>query len=154
MKGTVHSLPNDKGELQVQMGIMKSNVNIKDLVLIEERDELAEKYGYANRKVKNNKKKNNVTINKKGSINNKSANTSYEIKLLGMTSDEAIATLDKYLDDAYLAHIPAVRVVHGKGTGVLRSAVHNYLKKHPHVEEYHLGEFGEGDAGVTIVTFK
>ena len=155
MKGTVHSLPNDKGDLQVQMGIMKTNVNIKDLVLIEERDELAEKYGYANRKAKNNKKRNNnVTINKKGSINSKSANTSYEIKLLGMTADEAIATLDKYLDDAYLAHIPVVRVVHGKGTGVLRNAVQNYLKKHPHVEEYHLGEFGEGDAGVTIVTFK
>lgn len=155
MKGTVHSLPNEKGDLQVQMGIMKSNVNIKDLVLIEERDELAEKYGYANRKAKNNKsKKNNVTINKKGSINSKSASTSYEIKLLGMTSDEAIATLDKYLDDAYLAHIPVVRVVHGKGTGVLRSAVQSYLKKHPHVEEFHLGEFGEGDAGVTIVTFK
>ena len=116
---------------------------------------MAEKYGYANRKAKNNKKRNNnVTINKKGSINSKSANTSYEIKLLGMTADEAIAALDKYLDDAYLAHIPVVRVVHGKGTGVLRNAVQNYLKKHPHVEEYHLGEFGEGDAGVTIVTFK
>jgi DNA mismatch repair protein MutS2 len=71
-----------------------------------------------------------------------------------MTSDEAIAELDKYLDDAYLAHIPSVRIVHGKGTGVLRSAVHNYLRKHPYVAEYHLGEFGEGDSGVTIATFK
>ena len=157
MKGTVHTLPNDNGDFTVQMGIMKSNVNIKDVVLIEEKDELAVKYGYANRKVKNKSNKSasdKVTINKKGSINRKSADTSYEIKLLGMTSDEAIAELDKYLDDAYLAHIPSVRIVHGKGTGVLRSAVHNYLRKHPYVVEYHLGEFGEGDSGVTIATFK
>ena len=155
MKGTVHTLPNDNGDFTVQMGIMKSNVNIKDVVLVEEKDELALKYGYANRKVRNNKGGNDkVTINKKGSINRKSAETSYEIKLLGMTSDEAIAELDKYLDDAYLAHIPSVRIVHGKGTGVLRNAVHNYLRKHPYVAEYHLGEFGEGDSGVTIATFK
>lgn len=153
IKGTVHTLPNAKGDLQVQMGIMRSTVNISDLILIEEKDALAEKYGYANRKLKK-ANKNQVQINKKGSINNKSQNTSYEIKLLGLNSDDAIQKLDKYLDDAYLAHIPVVRIVHGKGTGILRQAVHQYLKKHPHVEEFHLGEFGEGDAGVTIVTFK
>ncbi len=154
MKGTVHTLPNAKGDLQVQMGIMRSTVNITDLVLVEEKDALAEKYGYANRKLRKKNNNNQVQINKKGSINNKSANTSYEIKLLGLNADDAIQELDKYLDDAYLAHIPVVRVVHGKGTGVLRQACHQYLKKHPHVEEFHLGEFGEGDAGVTIVTFK
>lgn len=154
MKGTVHTLPNNKGDLQVQMGIMKTNVNIKDLVLIEERDELAEKYGYSKRKGGKNKSGgNNVTISKKGSINKKSLDTSYEIKLLGMTSDEAIAELDKYLDDAYLAHIPEVRIVHGKGTGVLRDTVHRYLKTHPHIQDYHLAAFGEGDSGVTIAKF-
>ena len=84
----------------------------------------------------------------------KSLNVSSEINLLGKTVDEAIAVLDKYLDDAYLAHMPSVRVVHGKGTGALRNAVHSHLKRLRTVKEYRLGEYGEGDAGVTIVTFK
>ena len=83
-----------------------------------------------------------------------SASISTEINLLGKTVDEAIAELDKYLDDAYLAHLPSVRVVHGKGTGALRKGVHNYLRRLKYVSEFHLAEFGEGDAGVTIVTFK
>ena len=77
-----------------------------------------------------------------------------EINLLGKTTDEAITELDKYLDDAYMAHLPSVRIVHGKGTGALRKAVHQYLRKQKHVKSFRLGEFGEGDAGVTIVTFK
>ena len=85
---------------------------------------------------------------------NKSANISPEINLLGKTVDEAISALDKYLDDAYISHLPSVRVVHGKGTGALRSAVHSHLKRQKYVESFRLGEFGEGDAGVTIVTFK
>jgi DNA mismatch repair protein MutS2 len=84
----------------------------------------------------------------------KAASISTEIKLLGYTVDEAISALDKYLDDAYLSHLTSVRVVHGKGTGALRKAVHQYLKKQPHVKDFHLAEFGEGDAGVTIVEFK
>ena len=68
--------------------------------------------------------------------------------------DEAVAELDKYLDDAYLSHLPSVRVVHGKGTGALRKGIHNYLRRQKHVADFHLAEFGEGDAGVTIVTFK
>jgi DNA mismatch repair protein MutS2 len=84
----------------------------------------------------------------------KSLSVSTEINLLGRTVDEALAELDKYLDDAYLAHLPSVRVVHGKGTGALRNAVHKHLKKLSYVKEYRLGEYGEGDAGVTIVTFK
>ena len=155
--GTVHTLPDKSGNLQVKMGIMTMSVNIKDLVRVEENDDLAQKFGYApGRSRSGAKSKNsgdNVTFTRSGSINNKSMDTSYEIKLLGLTSDEAISRLDKYLDDAYLAHISSVRVVHGKGTGALRAAVHQYLKSHPHVAEYHLGEFGEGDSGVTIVTF-
>ena len=84
----------------------------------------------------------------------KTMSISSEINLLGKTSDEAIAELEKYLDDAYISHIPSVRVVHGKGTGALRTAVHNYLRRQKIVADYRLGEYGEGDAGVTIVTFK
>ena len=84
----------------------------------------------------------------------KSASISSELNLLGMTTDEAIVELDKYLDDAYLAHLSPVRIVHGKGTGALRKAVHQFLRRQKHVDTYRLGEYGEGDAGVTIVTFK
>ena len=84
----------------------------------------------------------------------KSATISPEINLIGKTTDEAIALLDKYLDDAYLSHLGSVRIVHGKGTGALRNAVHTYLKRQKHVKSYHLGEYGEGDAGVTIAEFK
>ena len=161
--GTVHSLPDKAGNLQVKLGIMTMNVNVRDLVLIDENDALAEKFGYASGRSKSGGGKNNtrkgntcdnVTISKSGSVNNKSYNTSHEIKLLGLTSDEAIAKLDKYLDDAYLSHMGSVRIVHGKGTGALRTAVHQYLKFHPNVAEFHLGEFGEGDSGVTIAKFK
>lgn len=84
----------------------------------------------------------------------KSSSISSELNLLGMTTDEAIVELDKYLDDAYLAHLSPVRIVHGKGTGALRKAVHQYLRRQKHVASYRLGEYGEGDAGVTIVEFK
>ena len=77
-----------------------------------------------------------------------------EVNLIGMTVDEAIPVLDKYLDDAYLAHLPNCRVVHGRGTGALKAGVHRHLKKLKYVKEFRLGDFGEGDTGVTIVTFK
>lgn len=139
LKGTVHTLPNDKGDLYVQMGILRSQVNIKDLVLLEDAPALG------------NKKKSTGAGKLKMS---KSASISAEINLIGKTTDEAIALLDKYLDDAYLAHMPSVRVVHGKGTGALRKAVQGHLKRLKYVDSFRLGEFGEGDSGVTIVTFK
>lgn len=139
LKGTVHTLPNDKGDLYVQMGILRSLVNIKDLVLLEDTPTLG------------NKKKSTGAGKLKMS---KSASISAEINLIGKTTDEAVALLDKYLDDAYLAHMPSVRVVHGKGTGALRKAVHGHLKRLKYVDSFRLGEFGEGDSGVTIVTFK
>ncbi len=139
LKGTVSSLPNAKGDLFVQMGILRSQVNIKDLELAPDVDTVSK---YQSR-------------THTGKIQmSKSASVGVEINLLGKTTDEAIAELDKYLDDAYISHIPSVRVVHGKGTGALRKAVHNYLRRQKHVDSYRLGEFGEGDAGVTIVTFK
>lgn len=141
LTGTVHTLPNARGDLQVQMGILRSNVNIRDLVLIEDDNPLASKKGMKRRAGG-------------GGGFNKSASISPEINLLGKTTDEAISILDKYLDDAYISHLKSVRVVHGKGTGALRKGVHEYLRKQKIVDEYHLAEFGEGDAGVTIVTFK
>ena len=139
LKGIVSTLPDAKGNLFVQCGIMRTQTNIRDLVLVEEATISAPglKTGGAG-KIKMGK----------------SLSVSTEINLLGQTVDEALAALDKYLDDAYLAHLPSVRVVHGKGTGALRSAVHNHLKRLRYVKEYRLGEYGEGDAGVTIVTFK
>ncbi|MBQ8596915.1 MAG: endonuclease MutS2 [Lachnospiraceae bacterium] len=140
LKGTVSTLPDAKGNLFVQCGIMRSSTNIKDLILIEDETPagLSSFQKSQASKVKMSK----------------SMHVSAEINLLGKMVDEALSELDKYLDDAYLAHLPTVRVVHGKGTGALRSAVHNHLKRVKYVKSYRLGEYGEGDAGVTIVTFK
>ena len=136
LKGTVHTLPNAKGDLYVQMGILRSLVNINDLVLIDDESTspIAKKYGGGS---------------SSGKIKmSKSASVSTEINLIGMTH------LDKYLDDAYIAHLPSVRIVHGKGTGALRSAVHAHLKRQKYVKSFRLGEAGEGDAGVTIAEFE
>lgn len=140
LTGTVSSLPDAKGNLFVQMGILRSQVNISDLEIIEEPMTITAKQM---RRTSSGKMK-----------MGKSMHISPEINLLGKTVDEAIAELDKYLDDAYLAHLSPVRIVHGKGTGALRQGVHNYLKRQKHVKSFRLGAFGEGDAGVTIVEFK
>ena len=139
LKGTVSTRPDSKGYLFVQMGIIRSKVHISDLELIDEPVITT------------------PSLSKTGAGKirmSKSASVSTEINLLGKTVDEAVAELDKYLDDAYIAHLKTVRIVHGKGTGALRKGVHNYLKRQKHVASYRLGEFGEGDAGVTIVEFK
>ena len=139
LKGTVSSRPDKNGNLFVQCGIIRSKVSLNDLVLIEEET------------INTGKMQRSSSGKLKMS---KSYSISTEINLLGRTVDEALSELDKYLDDAYLAHLPSVRVVHGKGTGALRNAVHNYLRKNRVVKSYRLGEYGEGDAGVTIVEFK
>ena len=139
LKGTVSTLPDNKGNLFVQCGIMRTQVNVRDLAFAEEASITTPVLQRTNM--------GKVKMSKSFSI-------SHEINLLGKTVDEAISELDKYLDDAYLAHMPNVRVVHGKGTGALRSAVHAHLKRLKYVKEFRLGEYGEGDAGVTIVTFK
>lgn len=149
LKGTVSSLPNAKGDLYVQMGILRSLVNIRDLEMVEEASitgpGLSGTHTGASRGSGNGSSKIKMS---------KSFSVSPEVNLIGMTVDEAIPVLDKYLDDAYLAHLPQVRVVHGRGTGALKAGVHRHLKKLSYVKEYRLGEFGEGDTGVTIVTFK
>ena len=140
LKGTVSSLPDHKGNLFVQCGIIRTQTNIKDLVLIQEKDAASTAKGGRT---------------SSGKIRmSKSLSVSPEINLLGKTVDEAMSVLDKYLDDAYLAHLTSVRIVHGKGTGALRTAVQNHLRRVKYVKSYRLGEYGEGDAGVTIVEFK
>ncbi len=139
LTGTVSTLPDSKGNLFVQCGIIRSQTNIRDLILIPDPKPAApvlQRTGAGKIKM------------------SKSASISTEINLLGMTVDEALPALDKYLDDAYLAHLPSVRIVHGKGTGALRNAVQNHLKRIKYVASYRLGEYGEGDAGVTIAVFK
>ena len=139
LTGTISSLPDSRGNVTVQMGILRSQVNISDLEIIEEQNPYAQK---------------NMRRTSGGKIKmSKSLSVSPEINLLGKTVDEAIAELDKYLDDALLSHLNSVRVVHGKGTGALRKGIHEYLRRQKHVKSFHIAEFGEGDAGVTIVNF-
>ena len=141
LQGTVSTLPDAKGGLFVQCGIIRTRTNVSDLVYAEEKSVTAPS------PLKGAAGSGKIKMSKTMSI-------STEINLLGKTVDEALSELDKYLDNAYLAHLPSVRVVHGKGTGALRSAVHGHLKRLKYVQEYRLGEYGEGDSGVTIVTFK
>ena len=140
LTGTIGSLPDARGNVTVQMGILRSQVNISDLEIIEEPSP------YTAKKFSRTSK----SSMKMG----KSLTVSPEINLLGKTVDEAVAELDKYLDDAILSHLNTVRVVHGKGTGALRKGIHEYLRRQKHVKSYRLAEFGEGDAGVTIVELK
>lgn len=147
LKGTVSSLPNAKGDLYVQMGILRSLVNIKDLEMVEENS-------ISGPGLPENGPRRGAGSGSSKIKMSKSFSVSPEVNLIGMTVDEAIPALDKYLDDAYLAHLPQVRVVHGRGTGALKAGVHRHLKKLKYVKEFRLGEFGEGDTGVTIVTFK
>ena len=140
LTGTIVSRPDSRGNVTVQMGILRSQVNISDLEIIEEPSPYTPK---------------KLNRSSKGRIGmSKSLSVSPEINLLGRTVDEAVAELDKYLDDALLSHLNTVRVVHGKGTGALRKGIHEYLRRQKHVKSYHLAEFGEGDAGVTIVELK
>ena len=140
LTGSVVSLPDAKGNLDVQMGILRSKVNISDLEIIDEKPNYLQKA---------------AKRTGKGKIKmNKSLTVATEINLLGKTVDEAVAELDKYLDDASLAHLSSVRIVHGKGTGALRQGIHKYLKRQKHVKSFRLGAFGEGDAGVTIAELR
>ena len=139
LNGTIASRPDSKGYLFVQMGIICSKVHISDLEQLDEPTITSDK----------------LERTGAGKIRmSKSAHVPMEINLLGKTVDEAVAEVEKYLDDAYIAHLDSVRIVHGKGTGALRKGIHDFLKKQKKVASFRLGEFGEGDAGVTIVKFK
>ena len=139
LNGIVRSEPDAKGSVFVQMGILRSKVSVSDLERIDEPDILTAKPASSG----------------SGKIKmTKSMSVRSEINVIGKTVDDAIQELDKYLDDAYLAHLGSVRIVHGKGTGALRKGIHQYLRRQRHIAEFHLAEYGEGDAGVTIVKFK
>ena len=144
MNGTVSTLPDKDGNVFVQLGIMKSKVNVRDLELLKEGTVSGP--GYA--------PKGGTKGGGRVSFSPKALDVKPEVNLIGKTTDEAIPEMEKYLDDAYLAHLQTVRVVHGRGTGALKKAVHARLRKLPYVADFRLGEFGEGDTGVTIVTFK
>ena len=145
MEGTINSLPDSKGNLYVLCGIMRMQAKMDDIEFIDKPDIIVKDMKFKSGDL--SKKSHQKSLSKASSI-------SIEINLLGKMVDEAIAELDKYLDDAYLSHLSSVRIVHGKGTGALRNAVHNYLKNVSYVSSYRLAEYGEGDAGVTIVEFK
>ena len=145
MEGTINSLPDSKGNLYVLCGIMRMQAKMDDIEFIDKPDIIVKDMKFKSGDL--SKKSHQKSLSKASSI-------SMEINLLGKMVDEAIAALDKYLDDAYLSHLSSVRIVHGKGTGALRNAVHNYLKNVSYVSSYRLAEYGEGDAGVTIVEFK
>ena len=147
LNGTVSTLPNARGDLYVQMGILRSQVNIRDLELLDEQTVTGPAGAIGGHGKKKKSQMSGIGVSKTMSI-------SPEINLIGMTVDEAMPQLDKYIDDAYLAHLPQVRIIHGRGTGALRNATHKLLKRAPQVEEFHLGAFGEGDHGVTIAKLK
>ena len=164
LKGTVSTLPDAKGDLFVQMGILRSRVNIRDLELIRE-DDISATLGdgssrtYGGTAAGSKAKKTFSQAKGHGSGSgqirmSKSFSVGTEVNLIGMTTDEAVPAMEKYLDDAYLAHMPSVRVVHGRGTGALKNACHKRLRQLKYVKDFRLGEFGEGGTGVTIVTFK
>ena len=150
MIGTVHTLPDKKGNLEVQMGIIRSTVKLNDLVQVADADSTT----LNGQAIPGSKARKKMGGTKGTGSFSKAATISPEVKLLGMTTDEAIQELDKYIDDAYLSNLSTIRIVHGKGTGALRKAVHEYLRRNPHIKQYNLAEFGEGDAGVTIAELK
>lgn len=141
-RGTITKLPDNKGIAGVQMGILNSMLPISDLLIIPESTVSVngEKQKYAGRRAGGD----HTSVSK-------SMTFSPELNVMGKTVDEACFEIDKYLDDAVLAHISRVTIIHGKGTGALRKGIWAYLKKHPLVQSYRSGEFGEGEYGVTIV---
>ncbi len=136
--GTVSTLPNDKGELFVQAGLLRTKVKLNDIELIKKQEPKQEKRQTGGGRIRMDK----------------SMGIRQDVNLIGMTVDEAMPVLSKYLDDAYLAHLDKVTVIHGRGTGALRKAVHGHLKRTKYVKSFRLGEFGEGDMGVTVVEFQ
>jgi len=138
-EGVVTSLPNASSEVEVQIGSLKTNISIDKLMKI---------------KTKENNKNISNTTSFKNAISNKSKSISPEINLIGLNIEEATQIVDKYLDDANLSKLETVRIIHGKGTGKLRTGIHSFLRKHPHVKSFRMGTYGEGEMGVTVVTLK
>ena len=138
------STPNSSNEVEIQVGMIKTSVNIDNLM----------KASITKNNENNKNIKGNSSVSMKNTNNSKSKNISPELNVIGLNVEEATHVIDKYLDDANLSTLETVRIVHGKGTGKLRSGIHTFLKKHPHVKSYRIGTYGEGEMGVTIVTLK
>ena len=136
-EGTITTLPNSSSEVEVQIGMLKTNISINKLMKISNKN--------------TSKPKTNIP---KNTAINKSKNISPEINVIGLNIEEANLIIDKYLDDANLAKLETIRIVHGKGTGKLRIGIHAFLRTHPHVKSFRMGSFGEGEMGVTVVTIK
>lgn len=150
LKGTVSTMPDKSGNMFVQCGIIRTRTNIKDIVLVtdEEEKKITKKFKMDASTFENNRSKGRKLDLSKG------RDIHHEVNLIGMNSDDAVHEMEQYLDQAYMSHLPSVRVVHGKGSGILRQAVQQRLRSIPYVKSFKLGEYGEGDSGVTIVTFK
>jgi len=142
-KGTIISPPDAKGGCVVQIGIMKTKTNVRNLRLVEEKNEAT----------LNGKSIGNVTVSKITGSKNVRSNL-MELDIRGMNSDEGINAVDEFIDSSIMSNIGSVTIIHGKGTGILRKAVHDYLKRNKRVESFRLGKYGEGEDGVTIVTIK
>lgn len=136
LEGTVLTLPNRTGNFKMQVGSMEMTMNINDGFEIISKNNTSKK------------------ASKISYENNKAKNVATEINVIGLTVDESLPLIDKYLDDCYMAKLEQARIVHGKGTGRLRDGIHNFLRKKPRVKNFRLGTFGEGETGVTIVYFK
>ena len=145
-KGTVVSLPNKSEEVRVQIGSLTTNLKVNTLSGVPGSSSVVSSSSEAGTK----SKRGNISFSK----NFKAKNVASEINIIGLSVDEAIPIVDKYLDDCYMANLESARIVHGKGTGRLREGVHSFLKKHPHVKSYRMGTYGEGEMGVTVVYFK
>jgi DNA mismatch repair protein MutS2 len=151
-KATVISISPNKKEALVQIGIMKSKVSFDSIDLYTEEltthedKEIIHPSGKKYTAAKGNKDVGRTSVRKASGVKT-------EIDLRGTMTSEALEIVDKYLDDAYLAHLTRVSIIHGKGTGALRQSIHQFLRTSPHIKSYRLGEYGEGDSGVTIVEF-
>ncbi|MGO4970666.1 endonuclease MutS2 [[Clostridium] aminophilum] len=155
LTGTVDTLPDAKGNLFVQMGILRSSVNVRDLEPVSSGSGISAPGYIPSNLSRKQQKRQGIGTGGKGSIGMaKSLSVSSEVKLIGMTTDEAVPAMEKYLDDAYIAHLKTVRVIHGRGTGALRQAIHARLRRISYVKEFRDGNYNEGGNGATIVTFK
>lgn len=147
-QGTIISAhPSKSNEVQVQIGSMKMNVNIKDLSLVKPENSVASNKNASGAGAKHGAAGVHIT----SKINSKASTVKPEINVIGLTVDDALPLIDKFLDDCSLAKLNTVRIVHGKGTGKLREGIHNFLKHNPHVKSYRMGTYGEGEMGVTVV---
>lgn len=155
LTGTIAVRPDNRGYVSVQCGIITSKVHLSDLVKAAPEETATNPANKKSGKASKYSPLSSGNSRQSGSQLDlsRASGMSTEINVLGMTVDEAVAVIDKHIDNAYLCHLPGIRIIHGKGTGALRKGIHAYLDSCPYIRTYHLAAQGEGDAGVTIVEF-